>query len=138
VITKGLDKQILVLLLIFLPFGLWAEDDEDVPPATRYVEVEPVFVTNYGGLDRLAYMKVQVTLRVLGAEGEAQVKRHMPYIKDTLLSLFAVQTNESISSAEGKEGLRKQSHQAVSEILAAEDETSLLEDLLFTSFVAQR
>jgi flagellar FliL protein len=134
---KGLDKHLIALLLMLLPSGVWAADDE-VPASTRYIEIEPVFVTNYGGLDRLAYMKVQVTLRVLGAEGEAQVKHHMPNIKDTLLSLFAIQTNETISSAEGKEGLRKQSHQAVVDVLTTEDELSHLEDLLFTSFVAQR
>ncbi|MBT8139277.1 MAG: flagellar basal body-associated FliL family protein [Gammaproteobacteria bacterium] len=134
----------LVLLLSAIVLGMgaapaYAEDEEEGESAvSRYVEIKPPFVTNYGSSARLRYMKVQVTLRVLGGAGESQVNRHMPYIKDTLLSLFAVQTRESIGSAEGKEALRKQSLEAVSKILEQEDKASHVEDLLFTSFVAHR
>lgn len=114
------------------------EDEDGDAPSSRYVEIQPAFVTNYGGEDRLRYMKVEVTLRVLGTAGEKQVNRHMPYIKDTLLSLFAIQTRESIGSAEGKESLRKAALQAVGKILEEEDKVSHVEDLLFTGFVAHR
>lgn len=130
---------IFILSLSLMPISVFAEEESgEEAPNSRYVEIEPVFVTNYGGADRLAYMKVQVTLRVLGNDGEEQVRHHMPYIKDTLLNLFAIQTNQTIGSAEGKESLRKQSLEVVSEVLSAEDDESHIEDLLFTSFVAQR
>lgn len=128
------------LLLVAFTTGLapaYADDDEEGETlVSRYVEIKPPFVTNYGAGTRLRYMKVAVTLRVLGSAGETQVNHHMPYIKDTLLNLFALQTSESIGSAEGKEALRKQSLEAVSKILEEEDKASHIEDLLFTSFVA--
>lgn len=129
------------LIALVTPVLAIAEEDEEEPAVpSAYVEIEPAFVTNYGGAGRLRYMKVGVTLRVDGAEGrgEAQVMHHMPYIKDTLLGIFSIQTSATIGSAEGKETLRKQSYAAVSEILATEDETSYLQDLLFTSFIAHR
>lgn len=131
----------LALALLAASPGALAEDEEleeGEVPASKYVEVKPPFVTNYGGGTRLRYMKVEVTLRVVGAAGEKQVNHHMPRVKDTLLSLFAIQTRESIGSAEGKEALRQQALAAVAEILEQEDGESHIEDLLFTSFVAHR
>ncbi len=133
----------LLLVILVSPGWAMAEDEDsdgeegDTVQST-YIEVQPAFVTNYGGADRLRYMKVAVTLRVLGVEGEEQVNHHMPYIKDALLGLFAVQTSSSIGSAEGKEELRQQALTSVSTILEDEDKTSYLQDLLFTSFVAHR
>ena len=113
----------------------FAEDEEGVPPESIYVSVDPAFVTNYGGPGRLRYMKIEVSLRVTGSEGEASVTRHMPAIRDALLTLFSLQTDNSIGSAEGKEQLRVDSLDKVHSLLAEEDGESLAEDLLFTEFV---
>ena len=137
--------KIRVLIMAFLlSWAAWpasaaedeAEEESGEVQKSVYVEMQPAFVTNYGGADRLRYMKVEVTLRVLGERGQAQVNHHMPAIKDTLLSLFAVQTGATIGSAEGKEKLRQQALTAVGKVLEEEDKTSQLTDLLFTSFVA--
>ncbi len=138
-ITKRLYTLLMTLLLaLSLPSGSWANDDEGIDSESIYVAIEPALVTNYGGPGRLRYMSVEVSLRVAGSEGEASVTRHMPNIKDTLLSLFAIQTTETISDAEGKEALRVESFERVSAMLAEEDTESLLEDLLFTAFVVYR
>ena len=105
---------------------------------SSYVAIEPALVTNYGGPGRLRYMSVEVSLRVSGVEAENSVLHHMPQIKDTLLNLFAVQTNETIETAEGKETLRQQSFEAVSSVLLEEEKEMHLEDILFTSFVVYR
>lgn len=133
-------KLLLVCLALAVSNNLVAEDEEadGETPQSRYMEIEPAFVTNFGGPGRLRYMKVEVTLRVTGMDGEAQVNHHLPAIKDALLSLFAIQTSESIGSAEGKEALRQASLKAVQDAVIAEDETSYIEDLLFTSFVAHQ
>lgn len=114
------------------------EEDEELTPESIYVPIEPAMVTNYGGPGRLRYMSVEVSLRVSGIPGEESVKRHMPLIKDALLNLFAIQTNDSIGSAEGKEALRVTSYDQVTSLLSEEDNESLLEDLLFTGFVVYR
>ena len=116
-----------------------AEDEEsEETPESIYVEVLPAFVTNYGGPGRLRYMQIEVTLRVSGAAGEESVNRHMPKIRDHLLTLFSEQTNETIGDATGKEALRKASYKKIKTMLKKEDGESLLEDILFTSFVVNR
>ncbi len=129
----------MLVLSLLAPRLALAEDDEDEEVVeSSYVAIEPAIVTNYGGPGRLRYMSVEVSLRVSGVPGEESVGRHMPNIKDTLLSLFAIQTNDSIGTAAGKEALRVESLKQVSEILAEEDNPDLLEDLLFTGFVVYR
>lgn len=115
-----------------------AGEDEEPLAQSIYVAIEPALVTNYGGPGRLRYMSVEISLRVIGIDGEQSVKHHMPYIKDALLNLFAIQSNETVDTAEGKEILRQQSFDAVSAILSEEEKESLLEDILFTSFVVYR
>lgn len=124
--------------VFFASSHVLADEDEELLAQSIYVAIEPALVTNYGGPGRLRYMSVDVSLRVSGIDGEQSVKHHMPIIKDALLNLFAIQSNETVDTAEGKEALRQQSFAAVSAILAEEEKKSLLEDILFTSFVVYR
>ena len=131
----------LLMMLLVLPLGVAAEDDETEEgegSQSIYVAIEPAFVTNYGGPGRLRYMKVEVSLRVKGAEGETAINRHLPLVKDTLLSLFAIQTNESIGDATGKEALRKEALAQIGVLLTEEEKSNPLEDVLFTGFVVHR
>ena len=127
-----------ILWAFYAPGSVLAGEDEELLVQSIYVAIEPALVTNYGGPGRLRYMSVEVSLRVSGIDGEQSVKHHMPIIKDALLNLFAVQSNATVDSAEGKEKLRQQSFDAVSAILIEEEKESLLEDILFTSFVVYR
>lgn len=137
----GQYKQMLLLVLLIAlvsPLKSMADEEDSVVQQSIYVAIEPALVTNYGGPGRLRYMSVDVSLRVSGIEGEESVKHHMPYIKDAILNLFAIQTNATLDTAEGKETLRKETFEAVESILLEEKEKSLLEDILFTSFVVYR
>lgn len=139
-ITNYIVHLLLVIFVLSTASWVHAEDEDEgaAAPASRYIEITPAFVTNFGGPGRLRYIKVEVTLRVTGGEGEEQVRHHLPHIKDTLLNLFAIQTPESIASAEGKEQLRQVALEEVSHMLSEEDADSYIEDLLFTSFVAHQ
>ena len=140
---SGLDqlKQMLLLVLLIAlvsPMKTVADEKDSAEPQSVYVAIEPALVTNYGGPGRLRYMSVDVSLRVSGVEGEENVKHHMPYIKDAILNLFATQTSTTLDTAKGKEALRKETYEAVKSILLEEQKESLLEDILFTSFVVYR
>ena len=137
----GQYKQMLLLVLLIAlvsPLKSMADEEDSVVQQSIYVAIEPALVTNYGGPGRLRYMSVDVSLRVSGIEGEKSVKHHMPYIKDAILNLFATQTSTTLDTAEGKEALRKETYEAVKSILLEEQKESLLEDILFTSFVVYR
>jgi flagellar FliL protein len=140
--TRFLPRVFLLVLPLVLVLGFSlnarAENDETLLSQSIYVAIEPALVTNYGGPGRMRYMSVDVSLRVRGVEGEQSVKHHMPYIKDAILNLFATQTTQMLDTSDGKEALRKESFEAVNAILLEEEKNSLLEDVLFTSFVVYR
>ena len=126
------------LVLAVAPVANAEDEEEGEAVPSTYVAIEPPFVTNYGGPGRLRYMKVEVSLRIKGEGSEAAIERHMPYIRDTLLNLFAVQTDDTINNAQGKESLRQQAFTDVTGILEEEEQPGILEDILFTGFVVQR
>ncbi len=62
----------------------------------------------------------------------------MPYIRNNLMMLFSAQSDESISSQDGKEALRKEALEAVREVIKKEDQTEGVVDLYFNAFLIQK
>lgn len=108
------------------------------PSGAIYVPIKPPFVVNYGGSGRLKYIKAEVTLRVEDSETAASVRHHLPYIRNDLVMLFGSQTEEGISSQEGKEALRLEALQAVRDLLHREERRKGIVDLYFTSLLVQK
>ena len=116
------------------------ESEEKAVPASRaiYISLKPPFVVNYGGVGRLRYMKVEVSVRVSSTSGANAIRHHMPYIRNDLILLFSRQPEEALDSQEGKELLRQQALEAVENILLSEDGESDLVDLYFNQLVLQK
>lgn len=105
-----------------------------------YYSLGPSFVTNYDGAGRLKYLKTDVTVRI--QPGSAPMfERHLPYIRNRLVTLLSSQLEENLTSVRGKEQLRAD---AINEIRQALDmletpgASSRLINLYFTSFIVQR
>lgn len=105
-----------------------------------YYTLGPSFVTNYDGAGRLKYLKADVTVRI--QPGTAPIlDRHLPYIRNRLVTLFSSQLEENLTSTHGKEVLRAQ---ALNEIKASLDmlegpgSADRVVNLYFTGFVVQR
>ncbi len=109
--------------------------DSDTP----YVDLAPAFVTNYDGGGRLRYLKVDVSVRARKPADEA-VRHHMPYIRNSLVTLFSSQLEENITSTEGKEALRLTALEEIRRILTDLDGAGAenVLELYFTSFVIQQ
>ncbi len=109
--------------------------DSDTP----YVDLAPAFVTNYDGGGRLRYLKVDVSVRARKPTDEA-VRHHMPYIRNSLVTLFSSQLEENITSTEGKEALRLTALEEIRRILTDLDGAGAenVLELYFTSFVIQQ
>lgn len=134
-----------VCLLVFSSSILWAQEEEseegveaeglDQPKAAIYLPIKPQFVVNYGGGTRLKYLKTMVTVRVDSSEAASSVRHHMPYIRNNLVLLFASQTDETLSSQEGKEAMRQAALGVIRELLGREDELPPEDiiDVLFNS-----
>ncbi len=139
------SKCLLLVLALFVGSAAQAADEaEEGAPApgflagTQYIDIKPAFVTNYGGVGRLRFLKTEITLRVGGgAVGPNSVRHHMPRIRHEIVMLLSRQTVDDISSMEGRELLRQNALKAVQEALLKEDGQQFVVDLLFKTFIVQ-
>ncbi|WP_339671769.1 flagellar basal body-associated FliL family protein [Dasania marina] len=144
--TQLIAKLFYVLLILSCTSLTFGQDEESAEgaaaePATTYFALKPAFVVNYGGAGRLRYLKTAITLRVKtggGTPGMAQVRQHLPYIRHTLVMLLSQQTDEGMSSMEGRELVRQSALEAVRQVLIEEEGEEFIADLLFDSFIVQR
>ena len=76
-------------------------------------------------------------LRVTGTEAAAAVKANEPLIRNQLVALFTQQTNEAMSTVEGKEKLRQEALKQTQQVLSDETGKPVVEDLLFNNLIIQ-
>lgn len=130
---------------------IWAEEDKpaaqeeadtegeveegEAKKTAIYLPIKPQFVVNYGGGSRLKYVKVMVTVRVASSAGANSVRHHLPYIRNNLVLLFASQTDETLSSQDGREAMRQAAIIEIRELLTREDQLppEAIMDVLFNS-----
>ncbi len=130
--------SIVLLAFSFSCTTVYAQEEE-APVATApsaYVSLMPALVGNYGAGTKLKYYKADIALRVK-AENVAKVEYHEPLIRDQLIQLFAQQTDENMSSNEGKEAMRQAALVQVQNVLKEEEGEILVDDLLFNNLIVQ-
>ncbi|WP_339339863.1 flagellar basal body-associated FliL family protein [uncultured Oceanicoccus sp.] len=131
------------LLLPGLSFAQHPGADSEANAAgggpASYLELEPAFVVNYGGVGRLRYLKTDIALRLAGGfSGQTQVSRHMPYIRHAIVMRLSRATEEELSSIKGKELLRQDLLAETRKVLIKEEGQPFIDDLLFSAFIIQR
>lgn len=129
---------LLVLSLLFLPLAQAAE--EQVNNYVEYVELQPPFIANYGGVGPLKYLKAEVSIKVKSNKAEIAIKHHQAHIRNNLVMLFSSQTDDTIGSPAGREKLRLAAIESIRQVMVSEygeEGFSMVDDLLFTSFVVQ-
>ncbi len=77
-----------------------------VAEGVNYIQLDPALVVNYGGPGKARFIKAELSIRTETGEDAMEVMHHLPLIRDRLVSILSAQTEESISTAEGKEYLR--------------------------------
>lgn len=77
-----------------------------VAEGVNYIAIEPALVVNYGGPGKARFIKAELSLRTETGADATEVMHHLPLIRDRLISILSAQTEEIISTAEGKEYLR--------------------------------
>jgi len=103
-----------------------------------YVELDPPFVVNFEARGMTRFLQVAVQVMTRDPATADLIKQHDPVIRNDLLMLLSNQTQESISSRDGKEQLRLQALEVVANAIEAEGGNGKnVEQLYFTSFVMQ-
>src|SRR3990167_9819943 len=131
---------IMLLLALSLPVAAMAEEaKEGEAPKVSYISLSPPFVGNYGldGTAKLKVYKADIALRVTGDEAAKLVKANDPLIRNQLVALFTQQTNETMSSVEGKEKLRQEALKQTQQVMNDETGKPVVEDLLFNNLIIQ-
>lgn len=113
----------------------------EVPASAIYLPIKPPFVVNYGGAGRLKYIKTELSVRLLDTTAANAVRHHLPYVRNNLVLLFSSQTDETMSSQEGREALRIACLKEIREIIKREEGDEVAAgviDVFFNSFIVQR
>lgn len=112
-----------------------------MPASAIYLPIKPPFVVNYGGAGRLKYIKTELSVRLLDTTAANAVRHHLPYVRNNLVLLFSSQTDETMSSQEGREALRIACLKEIREIIKREEGDEVAAgviDVFFNSFIVQR
>lgn len=131
------------MLALILPMAVQAEEakegKEGEAPKGSYISLSPPFVGNYGldGTAKLKVFKADIALRVTGTEAAAAVKANDALIRNQLVALFTQQTNEAMSTVEGKEKLRQEALKQTQQVMNDETGKPMVEDLLFNNLIIQ-
>ena len=116
-----------------------AEEEGEAPGLVQYIEMKPSFVLTYGPPSpKLAYAKVDISLRVDSRAAEEAVEHHMPALRNTIVMLFSQQTDDIMSNQQGREKLRNDALAALQKQMEEEVGQPTVGDLLFTNFVVQK
>mgnify|MGYP006181849267 FL=1 len=96
----------LLFLLLALPALASGGGHNGAAEGSNYIPITPPLVVNYGGPGKSRYIKAELSIRSENAADANTVTHHLPLIRDKLVSILSAQTDEIVSSAEGKEYLR--------------------------------
>lgn len=130
---------VFLLLVPLLSLSARAEDKpEENVDETRYLDLTPPLVTNYGGPGRMKYIKAEVSLKVDSQEEFRAVMHHAPLLRHTMVMLLSKQTDESVGTLQGKEQIRLDALKATQAMMQAEEGDAMIDDLLFSTFFVQR
>jgi flagellar protein FliL len=103
-----------------------------------YVKYEPPFVVNFEAKGVMRFLQISMEVMTRDAPTSEVIKLHEPKIRNNMLMLLGSQTYDTLSSMEGKEGLRKRALETIAKVVEDEGgEGTKVEDIYFTSFVMQ-
>ena len=119
-----------------------AEDEEEEEhhaeklPEPFYQPLNPPMVVNFAN-DPSGFMQVAVQIMARSKEAIEVVKANEPAVRNALIMLYAGKTREDVLSREGKEKLRAETLAEVQTVLAPYAGDATVEDVYFTSIIAQ-
>jgi flagellar FliL protein len=115
-----------------------AKDDAKEKSPAKYVSFEPPFVVNFKAESAVKFLQVSLQVMTRDSSMERVLKENEPAVRNTVLALLDGQTYEVLSTAEGKDDLRKSALEHIREVMKSEGaDPEKVEAVYFTSFVMQ-
>jgi flagellar FliL protein len=114
-------------------------EEEFVDPEAKpiYFAIDPPITVNFQRGERIRFLQVSVEVMTRNQDGIDALNEHMPVVRNNLNMLFSGQDYETLSTRDGKEGLRKATTAEIQKILKDRAGISGIEETYFTAFVMQ-
>ena len=118
------------------------EDDAEEEAAAAkeppiYVGVPEAIISPIKGKRKERLVQIKMSFMVRGASGEEAVKKHMPRLKNDLLSLVSRAQADELIKPDGRHKLQEDSLQVVRDAMKQLEGKEYVEKVLFVSFVMQ-
>jgi flagellar protein FliL len=104
--------------------------------APIYHDLEPLTI-NLAASGPVRFLRIKMTVVTRDPNVITALDKHMPMIRNDLLSLLANQDQARMNTREGKDALREALKKAISDALIKMREPSWVDEILFTDFVMQ-
>ncbi len=140
---------VLVISLAVAAYFLFFGDDKKTEDTKEEVEVvekkePPEYIgfpqpitANLPGASKNRTVQIKMTFMVRGSDSVAEVKKHMPRLKNDVLMLVSQQTADILQTPEGRVELQAKALETVQQTLTELVGKPLVEKVLFVNFVMQ-
>lgn len=105
--------------------------------SSPFIPLNPPIIVNIMDGKHVRHMQVIVEIKLVDPANSKKIDLHMGPIRHELILLLSSQDASTISSAIGKETLRKDSLEAVQKVLQELEGDPIVEALYFTNFIIQ-
>ncbi len=116
-----------------------ADSKPSAPP--QYFSLDPKFVVSFRNQRNARFMQFSIEVMTRNKDVIANLEKHMPVIRSSLLMLFGNQEYEEMVTRQGKEKLLKdvvtEINTVLKKVTGDDDPESSVEAAYFTSFVIQ-
>lgn len=127
-----------LLFVLLLSISSYSLAQSSGGGSSPFVPLNPPIIVNIMDGKHIRHMQVMIEMKVSDSnDAAAKIIQHNGPIRHKLLLLLSTQTSSSISTAQGKNKLRKDALAVVQETMQELEGAPLVEDLYFTNFIIQ-
>lgn len=105
--------------------------------SSPFIPLNPPIVVNIMDGQHIRHMQVIIEIKLVDPANSSKIDLHKGPVRHELILLLSSQDAGTISSAVGKEQLRKDALEAVNKVLQELEGEPIVESLYFTNFIIQ-
>ena len=105
--------------------------------SSPFIPLNPPIAVNIMDGQRIRHMQVIIEIKLVDPANSGKIDLHKGPIRHELILLLSSQDAGTISSALGKEQLRKDALEAIQKVMMELEEDPIVESLYFTNFIIQ-
>lgn len=105
--------------------------------SSPFISLSPPIIVNIRDGNSIRHMQVIIEIKLTDPSLKAKIDLHKGPIRHELILTLSSQESGNISSAKGKEQLRKDALAAVQKVLQDLEGEPIIESLYFTNFIIQ-